>query len=164
MNLQPSYALLFTVPALAAGYAPRADLDAGRYLKALADADHVLKASPGSAQAWAARSQALTALLRLPEGLAAAQKALELQPGLPEGLLARGLAQAGIAVQKRSASSLFPLRDSMKDLQAAVKTDPSLVTAWMTLGLGYEMLPGVLGGSTRKALDCAERLKPTPST
>ena len=61
-------------PALGAAYAPRPDLDAGRYLKALADAEAVLQQQPGNALAWAAKSQALTALVRLPEALEAAQQ------------------------------------------------------------------------------------------
>ena len=146
-------------PLLGAAYSPRADLDAGRYLKALGEAEQTLKANPGSALAWAAKSQALTALLRLPEALAAAQKALALQPGLADGFLARGLARAGTAVQERNLGSLKHASGSMDDLRAAVQADPSLVTAWMTLGIGYELLPGILGGSTRKALDCAESLK-----
>ena len=153
--------LFCALPALAAGYAPRTDLEAGRYLKALADAESVLKANPASAQAWAARSQALTALVRLPEALEAAQKAVDLQPGLADGLLARGLARAGTAVQQRNLGIVFRLGDALKDLQGAVRTDPTLVTGWMTLGLGYELLPGVLGGSTRKALACAHSLKQT---
>ena len=160
MTLRPAYAILCTLPALAAGYAPRLDLESGRYLKALAEADAVLKANPGSALAWAARGQALTALVRLPEALSAAQRALALQPGLAEGLLARGLARAGQAAQQRSLGSIGAVRDAMKDLQAAVQADPTLVTAWMSLGVGYQILPGILGGSTRKALACAQALKP----
>ncbi len=47
----------------------------------------------------------------------------------------------------------------MDDLEAAVKADPTLVNGWMSLGLAYEILPGFFGGSTRKALACAESLK-----
>ena len=152
--------LISVLPALGAGYAPRPDLDAGRYLKALDEADAVLKQNPASALAWAAKSQALTALVRLPEALEAARKALELQPGLADALLARGLALGGAAVQQRNLGSVGKLSGAMADLRAATQADPSLVAAWMTLGLAYEQLPGfLLGGSTRKALDCAESLK-----
>ena len=160
MPMPASYVILCSLPALAAGFAPRAELEAGRYLNTLSAAETVLRSDPNSALAWAAKSQALTALLRLPEAMAAAQKALALQPGLADGLLARGLARAGIAVQQRNLSSLSSISNSMDDLRAAVKADPSLVSAWMTLGLGYEVLPGLLGGSTRKALTCAQSLKP----
>ena len=47
----------------------------------------------------------------------------------------------------------------MDDLRAATVADPTLVLAWTSLGLAYEFLPGLLGGSTRKALRCAERLR-----
>ena len=40
-------------------YSPRADLDAGHYLKALAEAEAQLKSDPSDALAWAAKSQAL---------------------------------------------------------------------------------------------------------
>jgi tetratricopeptide (TPR) repeat protein len=46
----------------------------------------------------------------------------------------------------------------MDDLEAATRADRTLVAAWLTLGLAYEQLPGILGGSTRKALDCAREL------
>lgn len=151
--------ILCALPALAAPFAPRAALEDGRYLDTLREADQELARNPGSALAWAARSQALTALLRLPEALAAAQRAVQLQPGLADALLARGLAQAGTAVQQRNLSSLASASNSLDDLRAAVQADPSLVTAWMTLGMAYEVLPGLLGGSTRKALGCADSLK-----
>jgi tetratricopeptide (TPR) repeat protein len=152
-------ALIFTLPALAAGYAPRADLDAGRYLKALAEADAVIQREPGNALAWATKSQALTALVRLPEAGEAAQKAMELKPGLADALLARGLMRGGVAVQQKNFGSIGRLGDAMNDLKAAVQTDPTLVTGWMSLGLAYQQLPGILGGSTRRALDCAQSLK-----
>jgi tetratricopeptide (TPR) repeat protein len=152
---------LFLVPTLlaAADYAPRLDLDAGRYLKALAEADARLKDQPGNALAHAARSQALTAMMRLPEALAAARRATDLRPGLGEALLARALARAGTAVQQKNLGSLKGVSAAMDDLRAAVQADPGLVAAWMALGLGYEQLPGILGGSTRRALECAETVK-----
>ena len=159
MRLPPTCVLICALPALAAGFQPRADLEAGRYLKTLWDAENVLKTNPGSALAWAAKAQALTALLRLPEAVAAANRAVELQPGLADGRLARGLALGATAVQQRNLGSLAKASASMDDLRAAVKADPTLVTAWMSLGVSYQLLPGVLGGSTAKALDCARGLK-----
>ena len=151
--------LIATLPAAAADYAPRRDLDAGRYLKALADAEALLKAEPGNALAWAAKSQALTALVRLPEAAEAAGRAMALQPGLADALLARGLARAGMAVQQRNLGSLRGLANAMDDLKAAVQADPTLVTAWMSLGLAYAQVPGLLGGSTRRGLECAQNLR-----
>lgn len=136
----------------------RADLEEGRYLKALGEADRRLKADPGDALAWAAKAQALAAQLRLPEALAAAEKSLALRPGLAEGLLARGLTRAALGVQQRNLGSLRQVSQGMEDLRAAVAADPSLVSAWTSLGLGYAQLPGLLGGSTRKALNCAMEL------
>ena len=159
MHRFASFVIIATLPALGADYAPRPDLDAGRYLKALGDAEAVLRAEPGNALAWAAKSQALTALVRLPEAGEAAQKALALKPGLADALLARGLVRGGVAVQQRNLSSLRQIADAMDDLKAATQADPTLVTAWMTLGLAYEQVPGILGGSTRKALDCAQSLR-----
>jgi tetratricopeptide (TPR) repeat protein len=159
MHLFPTIALIATLPAFGAGYAPRPDLDAGRYLKALADAEAVLKGDPGNALAWAAKSQALTALVRMPEALAAARRAVELKPALADALLARGVALGGVAVQQRNFGSLGKVSGAMDDLRAAVQADPSLAAAWMTLGVAYEQLPGLLGGSTRSALACAESLK-----
>ena len=160
MHRFAAFALISALPALGAGYAPRLDLDAGRYLKALDDAEAVLRQQPGDALAWAAKSQALTALVRLPEALDAAKKALALQPGLADALLARGLALGGVAVQQRNLGSLGKVSGAMADLRAATQADPKLVAAWMSLGLAYEQLPGfLLGGSTRRALDCAESLK-----
>lgn len=158
MLLRPAL-LLLTSLTLAATYSPRADLDAGRYLKTLAEADAHLKGEPRNALALAARSQALTAMMRLPEALEAARKAAELNPGLGEALLARALARAGTAVQQKNLGSLKGISAAMDDLRAAVKADPGLVAAWMALGLGYEELPGILGGSTRRALECAETVK-----
>lgn len=152
-------ALIFTLPALAAGYAPRPDLDEGRYLKALAEAEAQLKGNPGLALAWAAKAQALTALMRLSEALSAANQALTLQPGLADGLLARGQARAGLAVQQRNFGSLRGISSAMDDLRAATQADPALAAAWMNLGLGYEQLPGLLGGSVSKALACAASLR-----
>ena len=158
MHRLAAFALVSALPALAA-YAPRPDLEAGRYLKALADAQAALKEQPGNALAWASQSQALTALVRLPEALEAAEKAVQLQPGLADALLARGMARGGVAIQQRNVGSFGMLSGAMDDLRAAVRADPRLATAWMTLGLAYEQLPGLLGGSTRKALACAESLK-----
>jgi tetratricopeptide (TPR) repeat protein len=149
-----------TVLVLAAGgYAPRHDLDAGHYLKALAEADARLRTDPADALALAARSQALTAMLRFNEALAAARRSVDLKPDLAEGLLARAMARAGTALQAKNFSSLHGVSEAMDDLRAAVEAEPRLVAAWMALGLGYEQLPGILGGSTRKALDCAETVK-----
>ncbi|MDR3671512.1 MAG: tetratricopeptide repeat protein [Holophaga sp.] len=159
MQLFSTIVLMATLPAWGADYAPRPDLDAGRYLKALADAETILQGEPGNALAWAAKSQALTALVRLPEATAAAQRAVELKPGLADALLARGLALGGLAVQQKNFSSLSRITNAMDDLRAAVAADPTLVTAWMTLGLAYEQIPGFFGGSTRLALASAESLK-----
>jgi tetratricopeptide (TPR) repeat protein len=143
----------------AGAYAPRPALDSGHYLQALAEAQAQLQTHPQDALALAARSQALTALMRFPEALASADRALALQPGLAEGFLSRGLARAGMAVAARNFSSLRSASGALDDLQAATRMDPTLTTAWMTLGLAYEQLPGILGGSTRKALACAESLR-----
>jgi tetratricopeptide (TPR) repeat protein len=153
------YALL-AVPTLVAGvYDPRSDLEAGRYLKALGEAEAQLRSDPGNALAWAAKSQALTALQRFGEGLAAAEKALALAPRLAEALLARGLARAGIALQQRNFGSLRNASSALEDLEEATRADPRLGTGWMSLALAYQQLPGLLGGSTRKALACAESLR-----
>jgi tetratricopeptide (TPR) repeat protein len=141
------------------GYSPRIDLEAGHYLKAMSEAEAQLKANPSDALAWAAKSQALSSQQRFTEALAAADKALSLNPGLPDGLQARGLARAGTAVQQRNFGSLRQAGDAVRDLEAAVQADPRLVTGWMSLGVAYQQLPGILGGSTRKALQCAENLK-----
>jgi len=159
MRSLPAIVFLAALPALGAGYAPRADLDAGRYLKALGDAEAQLKQEPGNALAWAAKSQALIALVRLPEALAAADKAVELQPGLADALLARGMARGGAALQQMNIGSIGKISAAFNDLRAAVQADPKLVAAWMSLGLAYEQIPGILGGSSRKALECAQNLK-----
>lgn len=141
------------------GYAPRADLEAGHYLKALAEAEARLKTDPGDALAWAAKSQALSSMQRFAEAKAAADKALSLNGGLADALQARGLARAGAAIQQRNLGSLRQATGALGDLEAAVQADPRLTTAWLSLGLGYEEMPALLGGSTRKALQCAESLK-----
>jgi tetratricopeptide (TPR) repeat protein len=142
-----------------AAYTPRADLEAGRYLKTLWDAEARLKADPRDALAWAAKSQALTALLRLGEAMDAANRALALSPALADALLARGMARGGLAVQQRTLASVGNIRGAMDDLRAATRADGRLQVAWMTLGLGYQLLPGVLGGSVKRALDCADQLR-----
>ena len=137
----------------------RADLDAGHYLKVLSEAEQRLRQDGTDASAWAAKSQALSSLLRFGEARAAADRALALKPGLADALLARGLARAGEAIRQRDLGSLRGALGAMDDLRAATEADPALAPAWMSLGLAYEMLPGLLGGSTRKALECAERLR-----
>lgn len=137
----------------------RADLDAGHYLKVLAGAEAQLRQDNRDAAAWAAKSQALSSLMRFQEARAAADRALSLNPGLADALLARGLARAGEAIRQRDLGSLRGALGALDDLRAATEADPSLAPAWMSLGLAYEMLPGLLGGSTRKALQCAERLR-----
>jgi tetratricopeptide (TPR) repeat protein len=159
MQLHPAFILLTAIPTLASGYQPRLDLDEGRYLKALEEAEAQLKGNPASALAWAAKAQALTAMMRLPEALAASEKALALKPGLADALLARGQARGGQAVAQRNLGSLRVISAAMEDLRAAAQADPTLSAAWMTLGLGYEQLPGILGGSVRKALACAASLR-----
>lgn len=159
MKPVPCLLVICALPSWAGEYAPRPDLDAGRYLKALADAEAQLRHQPANALAWAAKSQALTALVRLPEALEAADRALALKPGLADALLARGLARGGVAIQQRNLGSLRRIADAMDDLKAAVEADPRLATAWMSLGLAYEQMPGFLGGSTRRALECAQSLK-----
>jgi tetratricopeptide (TPR) repeat protein len=151
---------LLVMPALVAGaYDPRPDLEAGRYLKVQAEAEAVLKVEPRNALAWAAKSQALTSFQRVGEALEAAEKALFLQPSLADGLLARGLARAGLAVQQRNLSSLRNASGALDDLEEATRNNPRLTSGWMSLGLAYQMLPGILGGSTRKALACADSLR-----
>ncbi|MBI3488432.1 MAG: tetratricopeptide repeat protein [Acidobacteria bacterium] len=137
----------------------RADLDTGRYLKALSEAEQRLRKDSNDALAWAAKSQALSSLLRFGEARAAADRAVALRPGMADALLARGLARAGEAIRERNLSSLRGALGAMDDLRAATEADPSLESAWMSLGLAYEMLPGLLGGSTRKALQCADHLR-----
>jgi tetratricopeptide (TPR) repeat protein len=137
----------------------RADLDAGHYLKVLSETEQRLRQDPKDALAWAAKSQALSSLLRFAEAHAAADRALSLKPGLADGLLARGLARAGEAIKQRDLGSLRGALGALDDLRAATEADPTLVSAWTSLGLAYEMLPGLLGGSTQKALQCADRLR-----
>lgn len=137
----------------------RADLDAGHYLKVQSEAEQRLRQDPNDALAWAAKSQALSSLLRFSEARAAADRAVSLKPGLADALLARGLARAGEAIRQRNLGSLRGALGALDDLRAATEADPTLVSAWMSLGLAYEMLPGLLGGSTRKALECADRLR-----
>ena len=136
----------------------RADLDAGRYLAVLAEASRRLAQNPRDAAALAARSQALASLQRFGEALADAERALQLQPRLADARLARGLARAGQAIRQRDLGALREALGALDDLRAATEADPSLAPAWMSLGLSYELLPGILGGSTRKALQCADRL------
>jgi len=137
----------------------RADLDAGHYLKVLAEAEARLRQNPNDAAAWAAKSQALSSLQRFTEARAAADRAMALKPGLADALLARGLARAGEAIRQRDLGSLRGALSALDDLRAATAADPTLAPAWMSLGLAYEMLPGLLGGSTRKALQCADQLR-----
>ncbi len=157
-------ALILPLPALLAAplsaqAAYRADLEQGHYLKVQAEAQAALAQNPNDPLALAAQSQALSSLQRFGEAAAAAQKALDLKPGLPDALLARGLARAGTAVQQRNFGSLGKIGDAMDDLDAATKADGSLVTGWISLGVAYQLLPGILGGSTRKALACADSLR-----
>jgi tetratricopeptide (TPR) repeat protein len=154
--------LLLALTALVAqAQAPayRAELDAGHYLKVLAESEQRLHQDPKDALAWAAKSQALSSLMRFKEARAAADRAVTLKPGLAEALLARGLARAGEAIKQRDLGSLRGALGALDDLRAATGADPALVPAWTSLGLAYEMLPGLLGGSTSQALACAERLK-----
>lgn len=156
----PITTLCLTLPVLAqGGYAPRPDLEEGRFLKALAEAEAQLKLHPSHALAWAAKSHALSALLRFPDALDCAQRALALNPHLADAYLARGLARGGYAVQQRNFGSLRKATGAMDDLRRATELDPTLAPAWMSLGLAYQQMPGILGGSTRKALACAESLR-----
>ncbi|MCL1908341.1 MAG: hypothetical protein FWG12_03115 [Holophagaceae bacterium] len=142
-----------------ASFQPRPDLEQGRFLKVLADSNARLARDGQDALAMASKAQALSALMRFDEALAAAQGALDLQPGLADALVARSMAKAGEALQLRNLGSLSRASQALGDLKAAVGNDPDYALAWMTLGLGYEQLPGILGGSTKKALECAEQLK-----
>lgn len=153
--------IVLAPPALAvqAPYAPRPELDAGHYLAALAEAEKRIQQNPSDALAWAVKSQALSSFQRFGEAQATADRALALRPGLADALLARGLARAGTAVQQRNFSSLRSAAGAMDDFRDATRADPTLAAAWMSLGLAYEQLPGLLGGSTRKALACAEALR-----
>ncbi len=159
MYARPVLLLACTLPGLAQGYAPRPDLEAGRFLKALAEADARLKSQPTDALAWAARSQALASFQRWGEALEAADRAVALNGRLGDALLARGLARAGQAVAQRNFGSLKGLSRAMDDFRSATAADPGLARAWMSLGLAYQQLPGLLGGSTRKALACADSLR-----
>ncbi|MBK8791530.1 MAG: tetratricopeptide repeat protein [Holophaga sp.] len=159
MHSRTLFPLLATTLLVAGTYDPRPDLEAGRYLKALADAEAQLKANPRDALALAVKSQVLSSQQHFAKGVEVAEKALALQPQLADAILARGLAKAGLAVQQRSFSSLRHATDALEDLESATETDGRLVTGWMSLGLAYQQLPGLLGGSTRKALACAARLK-----
>ena len=136
----------------------RTDLDAGRYLAVLAESTRRVGQNPRDAAALAARSQALASLQRFGEALADADRALQVNPRLADALLARGLARAGQAIKQRDLGALREALGAMDDLRAATEADPTLAPAWMSLGLAYELLPGILGGSTRKALQCADRL------
>jgi tetratricopeptide (TPR) repeat protein len=97
--------------------------------------------------------------MRFSEARAAADHAVSLKTGLADALLARGLARAGEAIKQRDLGSLRGALGALDDLRAAATADPTLAPAWTSLGLAYEMLPGLLGGSTRKALACADRLR-----
>ncbi len=140
-------------------YAPRADLDEGRYLKALGEAEARLKQNPREALAWATKAHALSALLRFPEALQASERALALDPNLADAYLARGLSRGGLAVQQRNLGSLGKASGALDDLRRATELDPGFAMAWTSLGLAYQQLPGLLGGSTRKALACATSLR-----
>ncbi|WP_257305028.1 tetratricopeptide repeat protein [Geothrix campi] len=157
MPLPVPIALIFLTQPGAPAF--RADLDAGRYLKVLAEAEARLRQDGKDATAWAAKSQALSSLQRFTEARAAADRALALKPGLADALLAHGLARAGEAIRQRDLGGLRGALDAMDDLRAATQADPTLAAAWMSLGLAYEMLPGILGGSTKKALRCADQLR-----
>ena len=157
--------MLLLAPIVSIALAPpqtpafRTDLEAGHYLKVLAEAEQRLRQDPNDALAWAAKSQALSSLLRFSEAHAAANQAVSLKPSLADALLARGLARAGEAIKQRDLGSLRGALSAMDDLRAATEADPTLASAWESLGMAYEMLPGLLGGSTQKALQCAGRLR-----
>lgn len=151
--------LCFSLSSQEVSFQPRPDLEQGRFLKVLADSNARLAIDSQDALAIAARAQALSALMQFDEALTEAQRALSLQPDLADALVARSAARAGAAVQMRNLGSLSRASQAMGDLKTAVKNDPDYALAWMTLGLGYEQLPGILGGSTKKALECAEQLK-----
>lgn len=154
----PVLLLLLTAPPQAP-YSPRENLDAGRYLKTLADAEADLNGNPSSALLWAAKSQALTGLMRFREADEAASKALSLKPDLADAVLARGMARAAMAVQQRNLGSLRKASAAIDDFRRATELDPTLVAAWNSLGLSLQQLPGIMGGSTREALRCADRLE-----
>src|SRR5664279_2889821 len=105
MQSFPEVPMLLLAPALLALLqtqtpAFRADLDAGHYLKVLANAEQRLHQDGNDAQAWAAKSQALSSLQRFREAAHAADRAMALKPTLAEALLARGLARAGEAIRQ----------------------------------------------------------------
>jgi tetratricopeptide (TPR) repeat protein len=156
-----SFIAATTVLAIIQVQAPnfRAELASGRYLKVLSDSEQRLRQDPNDALAWAAKSQALSSFMRFNEALSAAERALSMKPNLADALLARGLARAGEAIKQRDLSSLRGALNAMDDLRAATQADPTLAPAWTSLGLAYEMLPGILGGSTNKALQCAKSLR-----
>lgn len=140
-------------------YTPRVDLEEGRFLKTLADAEAQIKSNPANALAWAAKAHALTSFFRFTEALDCANRSLALNPNLAEGYLARGLARGGAAIQQRNFGSIGKASGALKDLRRATELDPKLPLAWISLGLAYQELPGILGGSTMRALGCAESLK-----
>lgn len=158
MHVAPPVLLAFALLPPQGPYHPREDLDAGRYLRTLADSDAELRRDPASALAWAAKSQALTALLRFPEAEAAAARALALKPDLADAFLARGLVKGAQAVQQRNLGSVRKASSALDDLRRATELDPSLGAAWNSLGLALQQMPGLFGGSTREALRCADRL------
>ena len=158
MPMLPLAAPLLLLASQAPDAAHRADLEAGRFLHVLAETSHRVAQDPTDAAAWAARSQALASLQRFPEARADADRALALRPRLADALLARGLARAGQAIRQRDLSALREALGALDDFRGATEADPSLVPAWTSLGLAYQMLPGLLGGSTRRALACADRL------
>jgi tetratricopeptide (TPR) repeat protein len=152
-------AALVALTAAAKGNPFQTDLESGHYLKVLTDSSARLFREPRDSAALAAKAQALASLMRFAEAAALAQQALNLDPNLADAYLARGLARAGSAVQQRNFGSLRQISGAMDDLRAATERDPTLQTAWMTLGIAYQQLPGLLGGSTRKALACADALE-----
>lgn len=157
----PAISVLFLALPLSTqgSYSPRVDLEEGRFLKAFSEAEGQLKGNPGNALAWAAKAHSLTAFLRFQEAIDAANRSLALEPSLADGFLARGLARGGYAIQQRSFGSLKKATSALEDLRRATELDANLATAWMSLGLAYQQMPGILGGSTRKALRCAESLR-----
>jgi tetratricopeptide (TPR) repeat protein len=143
----------------AQSYNPRADLEAGRFLKVMAESNAILQKEPQNAPALAGKSQALSSQQRFNEALDIANQALGINGNLADAHLAKGLALAGAALRQRNLGSLGKVGEAMDELRTAVAQDASLVPAWMSLGLGYQQLPGIVGGSTRKALKCAESLR-----
>lgn len=143
-------------------YDPGPDLEAGRFLKVQAEAEVRLKQNPVDALALAARSQALSAQQRLGEAWNDARLALAVAPQGPvraQAHLAMGLALAGTALRERNLSSLGRAREALRNLEEATRQDPRLVRAWMSLGMAYQALPFMLGGSRSKAQECAHRLR-----